>query len=85
LILRLKLKTTLRVFIPGRIEKPNGNSSTGSSLYFRIDWQNENLERVNRTIIKKYNAEIHSQATLEGGLELRRDSGFDSDKEVTII
>ncbi len=38
---------------------------------FSIDWKNENLERVTDTIIKKYNAEIHSQATLEGILELR--------------
>ena len=33
---------------------------------FKIDWEKENLEKVNDTIIKKFNAEIHSQATLEG-------------------
>jgi 2-methylcitrate dehydratase len=33
---------------------------------FSIDWENEDLERVRRTIIKKFNAEIHSQASLEG-------------------
>ncbi|HEY3248836.1 MAG TPA: MmgE/PrpD family protein [bacterium] len=38
---------------------------------FHIDWAREDLERVKRTILKKYNAEIHSQATLEGVLELR--------------
>ncbi|HEU5364536.1 MAG TPA: MmgE/PrpD family protein [Hanamia sp.] len=33
---------------------------------FEIDWQKENLEKVTQTIIKRFNAEIHSQATLEG-------------------
>lgn len=38
---------------------------------FSIDWSQEHLERVTRTIVKKYNAEIHSQSALEGILELR--------------
>lgn len=33
---------------------------------FKIDWEKENLEKVTQTIIKRFNAEIHSQATLEG-------------------
>lgn len=33
---------------------------------FDIDWTQENLEKVTQTIIKKFNAEIHSQSTLEG-------------------
>jgi len=40
---------------------------------FELDWSREDLERVTRTIVKQYNAEIHSQATLEGVLELRRE------------
>jgi len=44
---------------------------------FDLDWSAENLERVMGTIIKKYNAEIHSQATLEGALELKREHGID--------
>ncbi len=40
---------------------------------FKIDWGKENLERVTRTIVKKYNAEIHSQATIEGALELKEE------------
>ena len=39
---------------------------------FELDWSREDLERVTRTIIKQFNAEVHSQATLEGVLELRR-------------
>jgi len=37
---------------------------------FQIDWEKENLEKVTQTIIKRFNAEIHSQATLEGIEEL---------------
>jgi len=44
---------------------------------FTIDWSSEDLERVTDTIIKKYNAEIHSQAALEGALELKRKHDID--------
>jgi len=43
---------------------------------FEIDWSGENLERVTRTILKKYNAEIHSQSALEGMIEILREHGF---------
>jgi 2-methylcitrate dehydratase len=38
---------------------------------FEIDWEHEGLERVRRTFLKRYNAEIHSQSALEALLELR--------------
>lgn len=43
---------------------------------FGIDWEGENLERVTRTILKKYNAEIHSQSAIEGIVGLRAEGGF---------
>jgi 2-methylcitrate dehydratase len=43
---------------------------------FEIDWSAEDLERVGRTIVKKYNAEIHAQAAIEGVLDLQRAHGF---------
>jgi 2-methylcitrate dehydratase len=43
---------------------------------FHIDWEQEDMERVTRTIIKKYNAEIHSQSALEGALDLQKTYGF---------
>src|SRR5215470_14005989 len=43
---------------------------------FEVDWSREDLERVTRTIVKKYNAEIHSQSAVEGVLELKADYGF---------
>jgi 2-methylcitrate dehydratase len=38
---------------------------------FSIDWSEEDLERVTRTALKRFNAEVHSQSTLEGAMELR--------------
>lgn len=46
---------------------------------FSIDWKSENLERVTDTIIKKYNAEIHSQSSIEGMIELKEEHGFTAD------
>ncbi len=43
---------------------------------FSIDWMGEDLERVRRTIVKKFNAEVHSQSTLEGVLALKEEHGF---------
>lgn len=43
---------------------------------FEIDWSKEDLENVKRSIIKKYNAEIHSQSSIEGALELQAQHGF---------
>jgi 2-methylcitrate dehydratase len=39
--------------------------------YFELNWETEDLERVTQTILKKYNAEIHSQSVLEAVLDLR--------------
>ncbi|HEX5419606.1 MAG TPA: MmgE/PrpD family protein, partial [Gammaproteobacteria bacterium] len=43
---------------------------------FRIDWRAENLESVLRTIIKKHNAEIHSQSSIDAALEIRQRPEF---------
>jgi 2-methylcitrate dehydratase len=43
---------------------------------FRIDWSHENLERVTATVLKKYNAEVHSQTAIECALQLRRQEKF---------
>lgn len=47
--------------------------------HFTLDWSKEDLERVTHTIIKKYNAEIHSQSATEGLLELQREEGFSAE------
>ena len=43
---------------------------------FEIDWSKEDLESVKRTIIKKHNAEIHSQSALGAVLDIRAQEGF---------
>ncbi|MHB1159470.1 MAG: MmgE/PrpD family protein, partial [Chloroflexota bacterium] len=64
--------------ITGPMEVFEGNKGFMDAIAgpFQIDWSREDLERVKRTILKKYNAEIHSQSTLEGVLELRAEYGF---------
>jgi 2-methylcitrate dehydratase len=59
--------------ISGPSEVFEGNKGLQDALTgpFDIDWQREDLERVRRTIVKRYNAEIHSQSAIEGLLELR--------------
>lgn len=39
---------------------------------FHVDWAHEDLERVARTIVKKYNAEIHAQSAIDAVLGLRQ-------------
>ena len=43
---------------------------------FRIDWSRENLERVTGAVLKKYDAESHSQTAIECALQLRRQEKF---------
>lgn len=64
--------------ITGPEEVFEGNKGFKDSIAgdFEIDWSSEDLERVNNTIIKKFNAEIHSQATLEGLQELKAKHDF---------
>jgi 2-methylcitrate dehydratase len=59
--------------ISGPAEVFEGNKGFMESISgpFEIDWEEEDLERVRRTFLKRYNAEIHSQSALEALLELR--------------
>lgn len=43
---------------------------------FDIDWLREDVERVKRTILKRFNAEIHSQSAIQGVLDLKRRHRF---------
>jgi 2-methylcitrate dehydratase len=43
---------------------------------FEIDWSREDLEAVTGTILKRFNAEIHSQSAIEAMLELRAEHGI---------
>jgi 2-methylcitrate dehydratase len=61
---------------PAEVFEGNKGFMNAISGHFEIDWSREDLERVNRTILKKYNAEIHSQSVLDAVLDLRQQNGF---------
>jgi 2-methylcitrate dehydratase len=64
--------------ITGPSEVFEGNKGLMDTITgpFELDWSKENLERITQTIVKKYNAELHSQSTIEGVLELKQVYGF---------
>jgi 2-methylcitrate dehydratase len=61
--------------ITGPLEVIEGDKGLMDAItgQFDINWAQEDLERVTRTVLKKYNAEIHSQTTIEATLQLRRE------------
>lgn len=65
--------------ITGPLEIFEGNKGFMHSISgpFDITWAAQGLSIVLKTIIKKFNAEIHSQTTLEGILELKAKHGID--------
>ena len=68
-----------RLGITGPLEVIEGEKGLMDAItgLFEIDWSREDLDRVKRTILKKYNAEIHSQTAIEGVLELQRRHPFE--------
>ncbi len=68
--------------ITGPLEVLEGNKGFMDAIAgkFFIDWSNEDLKRVTRTILKRYNAEVHSQSAIEGVLELKAEHGFTGDQ-----
>lgn len=68
--------------ITGPAEVFEGNKGFKEAIAgdFTIDWASEDLENVRKSIIKKYNAEIHSQSSIEGALELQSAHGFTADQ-----
>lgn len=64
--------------ITGPAEVFEGNKGFMEAIagHFEIDWSKENLERVTRTIVKRYNAELHSQSAIEAVLDLKHENGF---------
>jgi 2-methylcitrate dehydratase len=65
--------------VTGPPEVFEGNKGFMDSIAgrFVIDWEREDLERVQRTFLKRYNAEIHSQSALEAILDLREAHALD--------
>jgi 2-methylcitrate dehydratase len=72
--------------ITGPPEVFEGNKGWQESISgaWELDWSAEELERVRRTILKKYNAEIHSQSAIEGLLEMMEQHDLTADDIDTI-
>ena len=64
--------------ITGPLEVFEGNKGFMDSIAgaFEIDWTRESLDRMTRIILKKFNAEVHSQPAIEGVLALKREHPF---------
>lgn len=60
--------------ITGPLEVIEGEKGLMDAItgYFEISWDGEDLGLVRRTTVKKYNAEIHSQTSIEAVLALRQ-------------
>jgi 2-methylcitrate dehydratase len=67
--------------ITGPLEVFEGNKGFKESISgrFEIDWSKEDLNSVSRTVLKKYNAEIHAQSVIDGVLELKHRHHFGND------
>jgi 2-methylcitrate dehydratase len=66
--------------ITGPLEVFEGNKGFKQAIAgpFSVNWEDENLEAVRHTIVKKYNAEIHSQSAIEAILQLRQTRRLDA-------
>jgi 2-methylcitrate dehydratase len=62
---------------PAKVFEGNKGFMDSIAGTFEIEWEDEDLERVRRTFLKRYNAEIHSQSALEALLELREEHSVD--------
>jgi 2-methylcitrate dehydratase len=58
---------------PAEVFEGNKGFMDAISGHFSLDWSKEDLEKITQTVVKRYNAEIHSQATIEGIMELKHE------------
>lgn len=56
---------------PEEVFEGNKGLMDAISGKFVVDWQQEKLDLVEKTILKKYNAEVHSQSAIDCMLKLR--------------
>ncbi|MDE2069885.1 MAG: MmgE/PrpD family protein [Gammaproteobacteria bacterium] len=75
-----------RAGITGPAQVFEGNKGFKQTIAgnFSMDWTHEDLESVLRTIIKKHNAEIHSQSSLDAALAVRQQAGFRAERIRTV-
>jgi 2-methylcitrate dehydratase len=67
--------------VTGPLEVFEGNKGFMDTISgpFKVDWHSEGLDLVTKTILKNYNAEIHSQSAIDCMLKLRDRHGLSGD------
>jgi 2-methylcitrate dehydratase len=67
--------------VTGPLEVFEGNKGLMDTISgpFKVDWHSEGVDLVNKTILKNYNAEIHSQSAISCILKLRNQRGLSAD------
>ncbi len=76
----LQLVLLARYGVTGPLEVFEGEKGFIDTIagHCDLDWLHEDLERVQDTVLKKYNAEMHSQTAIEALLQLRAAYGIDA-------
>jgi 2-methylcitrate dehydratase len=62
---------------PDQVFEGNKGFMEAISGKFSLDWSKEDLEKITQTVVKRFNSEIHSQASVEGVLELKQEQHLD--------
>jgi 2-methylcitrate dehydratase len=75
-----------RVGVTGPPEIFEGNKGFEETISgpFHVDWAHEPVDAVTRTILKRYNAEVHSQSAIEAVLDLKAKERFSIEEIVSI-
>jgi len=63
---------------PSEVFEGNKGFMDAISGRFEVDWSREGLDRAIRTIVKRYNAEVHSQSVIEAILEWKDANDVDA-------
>ncbi|MGE5123508.1 MAG: MmgE/PrpD family protein [Acidobacteriaceae bacterium] len=64
---------------PGEVFEGNKGFMDAIAGHFVLDWSKEDMERITQTVVKRYNAEIHSQSAIEATLDLKHEAQFEAD------
>ena len=72
--------------ITGPAELIEGNQGFQQSISgaFSIDWESERFDRIDRTIIKRYNAEVHAQTAINATLGLQHAYDLDANDVIKV-
>ncbi len=76
-VLRIALLAAKGITGPRRVMEGTAGFIDTFTTPFYIDWADETRDGVLKTVLKRYNAQIHSQAPIEGVIELKKEHELD--------